>query len=660
MNKLYKCVFALALIMTASTVNAQDLARKIPADALAVVTVKGKNITDLLSAEEFSRTVAGSELINKLNEKGKGSFKSLADLGFDLNASFYYYNTTNDSITYHCFLAPVKHTEQIDAMFDRAEEKFTIERDLRIHYNKDSTEVAYWNKECLLFIVGSARDSYFKREEVSARLGINRKTESDYATDVEFSPEGVATEVYDIPPPATEKPKKQVKKKQSAVTKKKQGKKKASAAKKSKSKKKPEAEVLNSEEDWAADSTDYAGYNNLYAPEASVNAWEKDERVKDSLVAREIAIIGKRFFDGQESTSILDNKNFVKSAAQEAEITGWISGTEQLMNTYIPSSILHGFNFLSGYGSANMALHLKGQEIKIKTSLELNNETAAVIKKINAKKLNKKFLKYVDERKMIGYAAYAMDSKAYLEEYPKLLNKIYGSFYADEAQIATDIFTLLLDEEAVSKVLKGDALFIFNGLTEKTTTYTTNEYNEENFETTEVVKTKKEAMPDFLFMTSSDDMRLFNRLIAYGIKKNVVKSNEGYYELQIPKNPLPLYFALKNGIIFFGTDEKELVAIAKDQFKANVSSAQKKLLSRSNFSGYFNPKKLAGKIPASEGENLQNLKTANAILNAMGDVYIHSNPLQGNTYSGEISMKTPANHPNALKYLLSIIEDLRK
>ncbi|MGY0035937.1 hypothetical protein [Pedobacter sp. NJ-S-72] len=116
---------------------------------------------------------------------------------------------------------------------------------------------------------------------------------------------------------------------------------------------------------------------------------------------------------------------------------------------------------------------------------------ASAFTKINKRKVNRKFLDYVNEDKLIGYMAYAMDSKAYLEQYPKLMNKMYGSVYKDELNMATDLFSLILDEEAISKVIKGDGLFIFNGLTQKEVTYKTYKYNEDNFEKDTVTRTKK-------------------------------------------------------------------------------------------------------------------------------------------------------------------------
>ncbi|MNL14990.1 hypothetical protein D3C87_1359530 [compost metagenome] len=317
-------------------------------------------------------------------------------------------------------------------------------------------------------------------------------------------------------------------------------------------------------------------------------------------------------------------------------------------------------NFLNGYGSANARFYLEDKSIKLTTSMTFSDEIAAVFKRVHQRKLNKRFLKYVNEDRMIGYMGYALDTKAYLEEYPKLMSKIYGSVYADEIGMAADLFSLLLDEEAIAKVVKGDALFIFNGLSQSEVSYKSYEYNEDNFETKAIMKTRKETLPDFLLMISSEDSRLIDKLIAYGVKKELVKKGAGYYEISIPKSPIALYFTIKDNIIFFGTSKTEMDNIAGNRYVAKVSGRHKKTLTGSNYSAFFSGKKLSGKIPSEELGSAKKLEKIDRVLNAMGDIYLKSDPLKGNVLSGQLSMDIPANQPNALKYLFSIIEDAQK
>lgn len=667
---------ATAILLLAATIQteAQDLARRIPSNALAVATVKGDQLTQLMSVEEFNQTFLGKAVIGKLAASKNGTMNSVDQFGIDPKATCYYYNQTNDSVTYNCLLAPVKNAGQIDALFQLHSKKFERNGELRSHYSKDSTGITLWDEKMVLFVVATGNSKYFSRPEIRERLGLLAPdfSASNYAvadssvvvTDVDTVAYGAPAEAADIviveadsaPQMVIDQPKP----KKKAVKSKAKGKYKNKKSVKKRSGKRPKKKPVHvvPEEDYAVDSTMVATANgyDIYAPDSSL--YQHDEKIKNALAGKWAYAMATASFNKQPDSSILDNKDFVKSVDDKAEVTVWISGAEDLMDAYVPQSIFKGINFLKGYGSANAKLYLEDKSIRLSTALTVSNEMANVFNKLNKRKLNKKFLNYINEDKMIGYMAYSMDSKAYLEEYPKLISKMYGIVLNDEINMATDLFSLLLDEEAVSKVLKGDAIFIFNGLTQKEVTYTASEYDEENFETKEVTKTKQESLPDFLFMTSTEDTRLFDKLITYGIKKKVVIGHEKYFELTLPKSPMTLFFAIRDGIIFFGSDATEMEQIVNNRYTAKISSKHKKIIGGNNYASYFSAKKLAGKIPVDALADKEKMEKTNKTLSAMGDIYLKSLPAKGNTFAGEVSMEIPANQKNGLKYIMSLLENL--
>lgn len=668
MNHLSKCAVTAIFSMVTLGANAQNLANKIPADAKAVVTLKGDNLIELMSIKEFNTTFLGKKMLGKMPESVKDQTKTIADFGINLASVFYYYNQSNDSVSYNCVLAPVNNSGQIDDLFKQSDKKFTINDQLRSFYNHDSTEVVIWNNEMLLFVKSSGKDAYFSRPEVSKRLGL--PVTKDYSlTDS-------ATTVVDSAITATEPYLEEtvpVKKKKAVLRKHKSG--RHSLPKHKISKKYPKRKKIKKainideqplkEESYAVIDTAYTDSAAAYVQDieidtATVNANKRIEAIKNKAVVSWTKEMISGFFAKDKRSSILSNKDFVKSIDEKAEVTAWLANTEKAVLDFMPTAIFKGINVLNGYGSANVKLYLEKNAIRIGSSITLSNEMAEAFIKINKRKVNKKFLNYVNEDKLTGYMAYALDTKAYLQEYPKLMNRMYGSIYKDEADMATDLFSLLLDEEAVSKVVKGDALFIFNGLKQNEVTYKTYEYNEDNFEKDTVTKTKKETSPDFLLMVSTEDTRLLNKLIAYGVKKNVVKDQHSYYEIFTSKTPMPLYFAIHDGIIFVGTNVDEIKQIVSNQYQAKVSAKHRDAILKSNFSAYFSSKRLAGKIPENELTNPVQLIRTNKLLNSLGDIYLKSNQIKGNVFSGEISMDIPAKEQNALKYLFSIAEDVEK
>ena len=679
MNHFSKCAVTAIFSLVTLGANAQNLVSKIPADAKAVVTLKGNNLIELMSVKEFNSTFLGKKMLGKMPESVKGQTKTIADFGINLSSVFYYYNQSNDSVSYNCVLAPVSNSGQIDDLFKQSDKKFTVNAQLRSFYNHDSTEVVIWNDKMLLFVKSSGKESYFSRPEVSKRLGL-----PDYslltdtvtmATDTVYGGNDYATTADAAVTVAEPYPEEPVvaRKKKAAVHKHKSG--HHSLPKHKKSKKYPKGKKVKKatsidqqpvmDESYVIVDTAYTDSAATYAQNveidtATVNANKRIAAIKNKEVASWTKKMVSGFFVTDKRNSILSNKDFVKSIDEKAEVTAWIANTEKAVLDFMPTAIFKGINVLNGYGSANVKLYLEKDAIRIGSSITLSNEMAEAFVKINNRKVNKKFLNYMNEDKLTGYMAYAQDTKAYLQEYPKLINRMYGSIYKDEADMATDLFSLLLDEEAVSKVIKGDALFIFNGLKQNEVTYQTYEYNEDNFEKDTVTKTKKETSPDFLFMVSTEDTRLLNKLIAYGVKKNVVKDQHGYYEIFTPKTPMPLYFAIHDGIIFVGTNVGEIKQIVSNQYQAKVSAKHRDTILKSNFSAYFSAKRLAGKIPANGVTNPQQLIKTNTLLNSLGDIYLKSNQMKGNVFSGEISMDIPAKQENALKYLFSIAEDVEK
>lgn len=603
MTSIYKSFSTFVFTCITMSTLAQDLAYKIPSNAVAVAAIKGKNLTDLMSLKEFNTTFLGKKILSKLSKSTDQTFTSVEDLGFQLSSSMYYFNLNNDSVSFNCFLVPVKNAGQVDEFCAKGEKKFVTKGNVRLFYDADSTALTCWNDKQFLLVIGKGNREYFARPDVMERFGLPAEPKAS-ASDTVTTVEEVQVD--------------------SAV-------------------------ITDSQGDLVINSDTSKNHpSNVFVEGSKM----------DAIVAGWAQQMVGDFFANTATTSILDNKDFIKSLDDQAEATIWTSNAEKLFNWYVPS--IKGMNFLNGYGSANAKLFLENKAMRISASMTVSDEMSEVITKVHKRKLNKQFLKYVNEDKVLGYFACAMDTKAYLQQYPKLISRMSGSIYTDEAEMVADLFSLLLDEEAISKVVKGDGLFLFNGLSQKEVSYKSYDYNEENFETTEVMKTKMETLPDFLFMISTEDTRLLDKLIAYGVKKDVVKNGSGYFELAIPKSPMVLYFAIKDGVIFFGTDKTDMNNITGNRYAANISAKHRKLLLNTNCAAYFSAKKLSGKIPTDGSGSPKKLESLKHVFSSMGDIYVKSNPIKGNVGSAEISMDLPSNQQNALKYLFSIVEDAQK
>lgn len=675
-----KILIAIFLFLSFNVTRAQDLVKKIPLNAFTVATIKGDNVFKLMFVKDFNESFLGRKLLTETSKSLDQNFTSIEDFGINVEKNMYYFNQLSDSITYNCFLIPIKDAGKFENLIQDKEKKFIQQGDIRTMVLPDSTSILKWNNDMLYFVAGSINSSFFSDSTKSARYGIKEIRFQNNYDDVAIADSSVVVSdtVYTTTaepmvevaaPQIIEKAKVQKKASPGKTSKKrsikkKTGKKKAVKPKKVTWTQNVEFEMEADPSEEVVDSTATAKAN----IDAQYDTYQQERAEQDARKKR-LALVwmtaqADQIFNGNYQ-SIENNKSYAASLDNKAIAELWVSSLQNAYNIIAPGFGTYGkAGLMKGYGSLNAKLFMDNKSFRISTGLELSQEQADSYKKILNRKLNKKSLKYVNSEKALGFMSYSIDTKAYLEEFPKLLKQTYGSFMGakmdEEMDLGADLISLLLDEEAVSKVIKGDALFVINGLNTKEVTYTTYEYDDD-YKQKEVTKTKKETLPDFLFMFSSDDTRLINKLIKYGVNKNFVSAEGAIYKIMEKKSPIDIYLQIKDGIVFFGNSLPEMQGIQNNQYGSyKLSKMHKQLLSKNNFSFLFNAKNLVGKVPASEMGGDETAKKFNSTLEKMGNVYMKSNPVKGNVVSADISAEIPDGHKNALKYLFSLIENAAK
>jgi hypothetical protein len=672
-----KILIAISLFLSFNLAKAQDLVRKIPSNAFTVATIKGDNVFKLMFVKDFNESFVGKKLLTETSKSLDKSFTSIEDFGINLEKNMYYFNQLSDSITYNCFLIPIKDAKKFESLIENKEKKFTQQGDIRTMVLPDSTSIIKWNNNMLYFVTGSIKASFFADSVKSARYGIKDiRFQSDDVIAIDSTAVAVDSTYATTAEPMVEEvvaPSVIMTKVQKKSSPKKNTKKPIGKKKKTTKKKVPFKPQYQHNDDVIATAGDASiDTASAMTPVHGIVDEQYDtyqqERAEQDAKKKRLAFTwmtaqADQIFNGTYE-SIENNKSYTASLDNKAIAELWVSSLEGVYNSIAPEFGTYGkAGLMKGYGALNAKLFMDNKSFRISTGLELAQEQADAYKKIMNRKLNKKFLNYVNSEKALGFMSYSIDTKAYLEEFPKLLKQTYGSFLGakmdEEIDLGADLFSLLLDEEAVSKVIKGDALFVINGLNTKDVTYTTYEYDDD-YKQKEVTKTKKETLPDFLFMFSSEDHRLINKLIKYGINKNYVTVDNNIYKIQEKKSPIDIYFMIKDGIVFFGNSLTELQGISNNQYGNKISKLHKDLLSKNNFSFLFNAKNLVGKVPDSEIGGEETAKKFNSTLEKMGNVYMKSNPIKGRVVSADISAEIPNGHENALKYLFSLIENAAK
>lgn len=617
------------LLFAGHSMTAQDLALKIPEKATSVASIKSDQLQQLFSIREFNTSPLGQRLLGELSKKANGDYKGIEELGFNLSSTMYYYHQKTDSISYHCFLLPLSDARKFETLFnDTSRARIKQQGDIRTLQTQDNKSLLAWNKD-ILYVAYASLNTYFFTDSLTAsRYGIKDVSEDTYYDEastvyadsdttlyVEEAAPTVDTTVYqeettiDMPPAE-------------------------------------DTAIYN--EDGLTDIPLPPVVDNEYT-----RAVKQQDQLKDSIAASWMLTYAMDILN-RNSPSILNNADYVRSHDKNAIGSFWMASLHNIYSGYMPYSFLKYGNMLKGYGSFNARLYMDKEHMRITGEMALDEDKANAYRKMYDKKLNKKFLKYIKSDSLIGFMSYAFDTEAYLNELPAIFSHTYGRF-DEEIELGGDLLSLMLDEKAIAKVVKGDALIVMTNLSPKESTYTTYVYDE-NYERKDTVQTKTETLPDLLFMFSSDDTRLIEKLLKYGIKKGKVTFANNIYSLyHSGKNPFNLHVVLKDGIVFMGTSLTDVEQINAGTFQGSVTRQQQELLLKNNMTMFFSPKNLHNKMPVSALS-----ESVNKLLDNSGNVYMKSAGIKGNYISAELVADVPKDQENALKYFLSMFNDFTK
>lgn len=652
--------------------SAQSLEEFIPANSVAVGTIRSGSIFKLMALRDFDRSSIVKKILEKSNDRNGLDYGSIADFGINLQENFYYFRTSSDSVSYNGVWMPLIDEQKFERF--AAVEGTKIERIGKINRCADASDntVWVWDSEKALYLNGDLNYSFFENDSIASRYGMpnldnmrdsyldrNYDYDDAEATTVDTvsanEPEEVdmdtelSTEVYDpsddviveiAPPPSMP----------SNV-------------------KVESPRYLQDEETTAVMDIPYTtteeAVNERYEESEYDKAYTERKNMKDSIVMSWTKNVAMGHFN-KPAQSILTNRKYVDGRHTDAVASVWIPNLSSL---YGSAAGLFGLGAASmagpGFGSYAMDMYMDKQQMRIETSTEPPVEWARPYERILDQKINRKFYKYINSNTDIGYMSYAMNTKNYLEEFPKMIEGMYsyylmgerGDTYRDEIALGTELFGILLDEEAVANVIKGDALFVINGISEHELKYTSYDYDNDSFEETEVQKVKTESLPDFLFMFTSDDMSLLRHALRLGVKRNYLTEEAGIYTLVEKDIPINVFLTMKDGIVFLANNERDILAIKNDSYRGNLSREDKKLIKKSNLAMVFHPQRLAGKIKLEE-ENPRDVTKFNNTLRKMNKITVQSHKPNNGIIAGTLIAEVPPSEENALYYFFSLMNEI--
>ncbi|WP_028297543.1 DUF4836 family protein [Olivibacter sitiensis] len=610
-------LFIASLLLLAKTSQAQDLSRYIPKDATAVATFKSAKLFELIGMEQFNNSKFGESLNKSLQGK------NIDETGLDLKGNFYYFLLETDSTTTHGILLPMaKRDLVINTIQQQLETGANAVQYLdKTPYMRSASgkDLYSWKDNCLVMLSTNFKYSYFIDDSIANKYGIERYSpstsiapyyEEEYAqTD---SVTGVLDSLYDD---------------QNYSVK--------------------DVTIENPSGAWE-------NYDNYYEREDSIKRALQEKWTIDKL---------QEWHALEEKSTLQTNAAFLKNSRKDALASIWINDLSNLYQEAIPP--INPFTLfqypqrsgMRGFQWAEAHLICNEREAKIVGEIALSPSVAQSFKKIYDKKINRKLLAYAPLDSALSIMSISINTKEYLRQLPVLMSDIYSSLlgmYGEEVELAGDLMSLLIDEEAIGNVVLGDGLFWVNGINEFERTYMSYEYDD-NYNYKEIEKTKTERLPDFSILFSSKDQSFFKKLLQYGKNRGkIVEEEPGIFRLQERRSPMDLYLTMRKGIVALGTSKGDITNIAKGKKAIKASRKNKNIIRGNNFAFLVNSqptREILWKELALDKQNA----TLNTFIQRVSDVKLTSKGVKDSSLVGEIGVDVPRGSDNGLTYLLDLI-----
>ncbi|WP_440120124.1 hypothetical protein [Tenacibaculum sp. Ill] len=375
-------------------------------------------------------------------------------------------------------------------------------------------------------------------------------------------------------------------------------------------------------------------------------------------------------FNKNVISSIASNTKFQKSKKKNASATLWVRNYGMLMTDLFKSfgSSLYplyadvGDQNIYGVEEVTANLFFDKSDARILLDMSVSPDMKKSFKKIYNKRMSRDLVNSFDHDKALAFWSISIDTEETLKQYPELLNKMYGGIlpkFQEEMEIVGDLFSLVIDEEAIGRLITGDALLVLNDFSKKEVEYTTYKYDED-YKRKEVTKTKEEFVPDFTLMIGSKEEDLLNKFFKLGEKHKAVEIENNVVKFKTKKSDIPfnLYSVVKNDVLYLTTSETNALSIGRGSNNFNTKKHSK--LVRDNSTVFFvDVNAVLNKIPnkwmsKSEKEAMR-FSTDN-----LNDGVFRVSRMRGNTISSELKISTQGTEENTLKLLLEFINAVAK
>ncbi|WP_286754715.1 MULTISPECIES: hypothetical protein [Sphingobacterium] len=651
-------LLGLACLSFGTTVKAQDLIKQIPEDAEMIAAFHMKDIVQKANANKLNELLQKTGFFEK---SGISANNDIKNLGVDLSQTAYFYTRKTDSISFTEFIFSLNNKGQFEKLLHEAGEPKAFANGYTSIGLKAGSMLVY-NDRIARFVSATTNTTFLDNDSIASRYGIKKvdyvarpADDEDAWADTTVAAMDSAAVVWDAderlaPPVAV------------AVE--------------------PDTVVLGATEvlppvvdiaaaaDAAADAAemhDPSYYDSLYTAYEDQN--RKNDSIRNGLRDKWLLNEVTRLVSGShKSLSIADQQKVLKNLGL---IRLYVPHVEDLYRGLMPytTSLPYYYmgikldKFKTGYQDGVLDLVQEGNVLKLKGSVGLDKDLAEMTKRMYARKPNSKFSKYLTD-KTLGFFNVNINSEAYLREMPAYMAKYYSGLLGPQQDVlewGLMALEIALDEKAIAEVMPGDHLVVVNGLRKFKKDYIDYTYDDD-YNATEVKKTKEETLPVFIWMFTSKDQRLIKKGLEMAVSKQVGQVHDGIYAFSKQKaKDFPMYVLLKEDLVMVSNDSLSLNDIRQNKMNAPVNKDFAKLMKQNKMSAAIDLQKLPAMLKEMGVTPGRQWEATVAQLNQYGSTAVTSKGVVGNRAEVEMSTRLPQTSDGAISYLLDqIMAELNK
>ncbi|GGF27722.1 hypothetical protein [Flavobacterium limi] len=401
--------------------------------------------------------------------------------------------------------------------------------------------------------------------------------------------------------------------------------------------------------------TTYADYSDNY-----YGNYQKEQTAFDSIQAisqnRFIKLLFENGFAVPTSDKVHETADISCWVDYGAALSGFNSAYMALAqfttyNKFFPNQKNWG-NFVKGI---NVDFYFDNDNARVEEIVEYSKPIADIVGKISNRKVNKNIFNYFPAQKPLGYLTYHFNTKEMLNSFPTLTAEVFNNPYIlkEDIGVATDLISTIIDEKATATLFDGDLSMFLYDVAEREVTTKTYEYDE-NFESKEVVKTVKKAVPLFSVIFTSTHPTFGDKLIQLGVRKKGLTQKGNYYEIKGTQEFGNLFIFKDKDVLIIGNSIDHV--FPKDN---SFSKEVKKELKQNYFAAQVSMDKLVTAYSNSGEAKPSDVKSLNRLAQQFTDVTLYSGKkLVDNKLKFELKLNSSKGDKNIILQTIDMIEEL--